>query len=195
MYKIAVFTSGMSRGSNYEAIYNYFALNKLPVTIAFVLVTTLKAPILEKCAAHRTDVLFLPLREEGYIDKLSYELQKRKIDLVALSGYLKKIPQTLLAGLDMPFLNIHPALLPKYGGEGFYGQYVHEAVFAAGEKTSGASVHYVNGQYDAGEILAQEEISIEDCASPAEIAKKVLAIEHALYGKTIWRVLQQIEKV
>jgi phosphoribosylglycinamide formyltransferase-1 len=100
-------------------------------------------------------------------------LQKAGIDLVVLAGFLWKVPAALIAGYPNKIINIHPALLPKYGGKGMYGSRVHEAVIAAGEKESGITIHFVNEQYDEGAIIFQASCSIDDSDTPDTLAAKI----------------------
>jgi folate-dependent phosphoribosylglycinamide formyltransferase PurN len=102
---------------------------------------------------------------------------------------MRKLSKEFFEAVKTPVINIHPALLPKYGGKGMYGMNVHKAVFEAGEKESGATVHYVNEEYDKGEIITQKRCDISMCISPDEIAEKVLKIEHEIYPKTIEKLL------
>ncbi len=188
--KIAFLTSGMSRGSNFEAIVHFLRENNLPVEVSFVIVTRKYAPIIEKCEAFQIPSIFLKATDiQQFESTLTELIHLHKIDLLVLSGFLFKLSHEFIQSVSCPIVNIHPALLPKYGGEGMYGHFVHEAVFAAKEKMSGATVHWVNEDYDAGKIIAQQEVDITGCKSPEEIAAKVLAVEHELYGKTIASIL------
>jgi phosphoribosylglycinamide formyltransferase 1 len=115
-------------------------------------------------------------------------LKRHDVDLVCLAGYMKRLgPRTLKAYGDR-ILNIHPALLPKYGGRGFYGAAVHQAVIKAGEKESGATVHLVDEQYDQGRILAQEKVPVQPDDTPQSLAARVLQAEHRLYPATLRRI-------
>ena len=107
---------------------------------------------------------------------------------------MKKIPNDLIEIYKNKILNIHPSLLPKYGGKGFYGMKVHNAVFNSNEKISGVTVHYVNEEYDKGPVLLQEKIDITDCSNPKQIAKKVLKLEHEIFPKAIIKHLKNINK-
>jgi len=115
-------------------------------------------------------------------------LLKHGVDLVILAGYMKKLGDKTLAHYAGAILNIHPALLPKFGGQGMYGIHVHEAVLAAGEVESGATVHLVTDEYDAGAIIAQEKLPVLPGDTPQSLAERVLKIEHRLFAA----VLQQI---
>lgn len=117
-------------------------------------------------------------------------LDEHNIDLVVLAGYMRMIPKVMIEKYRNRILNIHPALLPKYGGKGMYGMNVHRAVHEAGEKESGATVHLVNEKYDEGRILMQEKVAIESTDSPEDIAKKVLEVEHRIYAQTIKEIVE-----
>lgn len=117
-------------------------------------------------------------------------LDEHEIDLVVLAGYMRMIPKVMIEKYRNRILNIHPALLPKYGGKGMYGMNVHRAVHEAGEKESGATVHLVNEKYDEGRILKQEKVAIEPTDSPEDIAKKVLEVEHRIYAQTIKEIVE-----
>lgn len=122
---------------------------------------------------------------QEFQQKLISILQKYGIDLIVLAGYMRKVPTSLIKEYKNRILNIHPALLPKYGGQGMYGINVHTAVYEAKDVVSGATVHLVNEEYDEGRILKQMEVSIDNDDTPESIAKKVLAIEHIIYSETI----------
>lgn len=123
-------------------------------------------------------------------EAIAQKLRDHKINIVILSGYMKLIGAQTMAAVEGRILNIHPALLPKYGGQGMYGMNVHRAVKAAGERESGASVHLVNGAYDEGRILAQQRVALSLEDSAEDIAAKVQAIEPALYIKTLRQILK-----
>lgn len=117
-----------------------------------------------------------------------------KIDLIALAGFMSLLGGDFLTSVGIPVVNIHPALLPKYGGPGMYGMRVHEAVFASGDKVSGATVHLVDPVYDHGEIIAQKQVDISACRSPEEIAGLVLRVEHQLYAPAIYQYLSDLSQ-
>jgi phosphoribosylglycinamide formyltransferase-1 len=191
-YRIAVFTSGMSRGSNFEALVSWFRERKLPVEIAFVLITRRNAPITERCERLNIPVFYLPTKDwREFETELIKKCNDSNLDLIALAGFMKQMTPELIEGAGCPITNIHPALLPEFGGKGMYGSHVHEAVFQAQRKVSGASVHLVNPQYDEGPIIAQEKIDISGCNSPSEIGTTVLKVEHSLYGRAIWEYLNR----
>lgn len=184
--KIVVLTSGKSRGSNLRALALYFRNHKVDIEIALVVVSLRQAPVLEVCQEFNLPSSFISAKNMAEYERLLLE-QIRDIRPAALvlAGFMKQVSEQFLHRVDTPVLNIHPALLPLYGGKGMFGMNVHTAVFEAGEKTSGATIHLVNQDYDRGQILAQKEIDISDCQSPPEIAARVLKIEHELYAPTI----------
>jgi len=112
-------------------------------------------------------------------------LADAKIDLIALAGYMKKLPDEIVKKYKGRILNVHPALLPDFGGAGMYGRYVHSAVLATGKKTSGASVHLVEGAYDSGEIILQESCPVYEGDTPETLAERIKKIEHKILPKAI----------
>ena len=116
-------------------------------------------------------------------------LHEAKVDLVVLAGYMRKIGPKVLAAYSKRILNIHPALLPKYGGQGMYGHRVHEAVIAAGEEESGVTVHLVDAGYDTGPVVAQTKVPVEPGDTPETLAERVLREEHRFYPDTIARII------
>lgn len=114
-----------------------------------------------------------------------HQLKLHQVDFIVLAGFLWLVPEYLITAYPNKIINIHPALLPKFGGKGMYGIKVHQAVFNQQEKSSGLTIHLVDGHYDQGKILFQKEISIADCDTPEEIAAKVLQKEHEIYSKVV----------
>lgn len=178
MLRTAVFVSG--RGSNLDAILNSEELiNKVSVQ----LVISDK----ENCGAFeiakRFNINFFTIGEKENNIKSSQLvdlLKEYKIDFIVLAGYLKLIPSELIKNFNEKIINIHPALLPSFGGKGMYGINVHKAVYESSAKVSGATIHFVNEEYDKGKIIAQKVVDISDVKSPEEIAEKVLKVEHQL---------------
>lgn len=118
-------------------------------------------------------------------DDILRDLKKSGIDLIVLAGFLWLIPENILKAFPNKIINIHPSLLPKYGGKGMYGHHVHQAVFDNMESESGVSIHVVNKEYDKGEMLYQEKVALDITDTPDLIAKKVLCLEHNAYPKVI----------
>ena len=119
-------------------------------------------------------------------------LEEFEIDLIVLAGFLWLIPEAMVKAFDWRIINIHPSLLPKFGGKGMYGQKVHQAVSAAGELETGISIHFVNQNYDEGKVILQEKISITPGDDPKNIAAQVLKLEHHHYPRTIEKVLASL---
>ncbi len=193
MFNIAVLSSGHSRGSNLRAIAEYFRVNNLPVKIAFVIRTVADAPITEVCDEYNLTCHHLSIRDKDKFEaKVKYLTEYHQVHLIALAGFLKCLSSDFIDTVNVPVLNIHPALLPRFGGKGMYGIAVHRAVLAAGDIVSGPSVHIVNSAYDEGEIIAQEKVDVSACHTAEEIASLVLMAEHRLYGRAIWAYLKKL---
>jgi phosphoribosylglycinamide formyltransferase-1 len=181
--RIAVFVSG--RGSNLKAILDSpFLRNKIQVVA--VLSNKENCPAFEIAAEHSVKTYNVG-KKDNFIknEELKNFLQNLNPDLVVLAGYLKLIPSDVVNFYNNKIINIHPALLPAFGGEGMYGMNVHKAVFNSSAKVSGATVHFVNEIYDSGKIIAQKCIDISGAKSPEEIAEEVLKIEHKLLPEVI----------
>lgn len=150
------------------------------------------APVVRLCAElHIPCHILNPRCQEAFEARLLELCREGRIDLIALAGFMKLLSSAFLDQAGIPVLNIHPALLPQYGGAGMYGLRVHEAVFAAEERFSGATVHLVDPLYDHGKIIAQEKVDISDCPSPEAIAARVLEAEHQIYAPAILSYLSQ----
>lgn len=176
--KIAVFVSG--RGSNLKAILINPDLKNL-VQVVAVISDKLDCGAFE-IAKEFGIKTFTAGVGEGKIsnDEITSELKKLGCELIVLAGYLKLIPDNLIDNFENRIINIHPALLPSFGGKGMYGMNVHKAVFNSSAKVSGATVHMVDKTYDTGKIITQKCVEISDVNSPEEIAEKVLRVEHQI---------------
>ena len=183
---IAIFASGS--GSNAENIIRYFQKND-SVQVSLVLSNKSDAYVLER--AHRLGVPSNVFPKEDWIagDEILAILQEYRIDFVVLAGFLVRVPDLLLHAYPDKIINIHPALLPKYGGKGMYGDRVHEAVVAAGEKESGITIHYINEHYDEGNTIFQATCPVLSTDSPDDVAKKVHALEYEHFPQIIEQVL------
>ena len=186
MLKIAVFVSG--RGSNLKAIID--AIENKNLNAEIKLIISNKAD----CAAFKlADLKNIPTfcvsasRKENYLtfDEISELLKNTFIDLIVLAGFLKKIPDNFIDKFESKIINIHPALLPAFGGKGMFGMNVHKAVYDSTAKVSGVTIHFVDKIYDNGKIIVQKCVDISRVKSPEEIADKVLAEEHKLLPLTI----------
>ena len=185
MKRISVFVSG--NGTNLQRIAEYFKDNK-NVEIVNVVCNNPNAYAIE-----RAKNLGIPLRMitkmEFNSPEFTEEMKDLHLDLIVLAGFLWKIPSSLIQAYPKKIVNIHPALLPKYGGKGFYGEHVHEAVVAAKEAQSGITVHYVNEVYDSGEIILQARVSLDEKETPDSLAAKIHQLEQAYFPVAIEQVL------
>ena len=188
--RIAIFCSGS--GSNAQKIMEYFAPPHPNAEIVLLLSNKPEAFALERARAMGVPTFVFGRADFYQSRKVIEKLQAEAIDLVVLAGFLWLVPTSLIEAFENRIINIHPALLPKFGGKGMYGHHVHEAVKAAGEKFSGMTIHLVNQEYDSGQVLFQAECSIADSDTPPNIAAKVLALEHQHFALTIERYLNQI---
>ena len=186
MKKVLLFASGT--GSNVENIIQYFK-NHHDIIIVGVFTNNPNAKVLNKAKNYNVPTLIFNREElsEGFVlDKIA-ELEP---DLIVLAGFLWKMPEEIVAAYPNKIINIHPALLPKYGGKGMYGMKVHQTVLDNKEKETGITIHYVNEHYDEGEFVFQQKVTIEDCASADEIAAKIHELEHEHFPKIIERLLE-----
>jgi phosphoribosylglycinamide formyltransferase-1 len=188
---LAVFASG--RGSNFINIHKNITRGKISAKISCLVTDNFKAGALDYAKLNSIPVYSLPPKDYQSQDHFGQELLKiladHNISWIILAGYLKMIPENVVRGFSNKILNIHPALLPSFGGKGMYGMHVHRAVFESGAKISGVTVHLVNEVYDSGPIVMQKPVNIEHCQSPEEIAQTVLKIEHKLYSEAIGKIL------
>lgn len=173
-HSIALFASG--NGSNALNIIGYFKQNPT-INIALLICNKNDAPVVKKAKDAGVEVLIFDneLFENGLT--VLQELDYRSIDWIVLAGFLRKIPTNLINGFPNRIINIHPSLLPKYGGKGMYGKFVHEAVYAAKEQETGITIHLVNEEFDKGEILAQFKTNLSPDDTPDIIAQKINLLE------------------
>jgi len=188
---IAVFASG--GGSNFQALLDFE--NGSSYHIALLITDREQAGAIEK--ARKAGKCLHVLEPKNKSDqKMTAEilsvLEACEVKVVVLAGYLKKIPSDLVARYPRRIVNIHPALLPSYGGKGMYGRNVHEAVIQAGEKISGPTVHYVDENYDTGEVIAQTVVPVIDGDDPDSLADRVLQAEHQLYPTIVHQLCSSL---
>ena len=159
--------------------------------VALIVCNKPGAGVLSIAAKHNTPTLLI--EKENFFNGDNYltELYKHQIDFIVLAGFLWKMPMSLIEAYPKKIINIHPALLPKYGGKGMYGSKVHEAVIAAGEKESGITIHYVDELYDHGEIIFQATCNVANDETPETLAQKIHALEHAHYPAVTASLLQK----
>ena len=184
--KIAILISGT--GSNAIEIMKYFN-NHEKIKVEKLLSNKINEAIKSKCQDFNVGFQIL---DNNKITNTSYLISKipnTEIDCVILAGYLKKIPEGFIRHFSNKIINLHPSLLPKYGGKGMYGANVHKAVLKAKEKESGITIHYVNEEFDKGKIIAQFKFSIEKEENLETIQKKIQVLEHKNFSKVIEKVL------
>jgi phosphoribosylglycinamide formyltransferase-1 len=187
MKKILILASG--EGTNAGKIMDFFKAND-SVKVALVISNNPNAGVLIKAAERNIPAMILDKREFFSDDSIIQYLVKEQIDLVVLAGFLWLLPQKFIQAFPSSIINIHPALLPKYGGKGMYGMNVHKAVIEAKEKESGITVHYVNEKFDEGKIILQQKCSISEGETASTLADKIKALEHKYYSEAILELLK-----
>ena len=191
MKKIAVFASG--RGSNFEAILRKTRQGRLNAVVCLVVASGPKAGIIE--TARREKIPCHVQQAEETAERTLEILGRHGAELIVLSGYLKKLPEKVIAAYPNRILNIHPALLPAFGGKGCFGIHVHEKVLEAGVKVTGVTVHFADREYDQGPIILQEAVRVRDGDSPQSLQLRVLKTEHSLYWRAIDLVVRDKVRV
>lgn len=181
-HKIAIFASGS--GTNAENITQY-ALKSDLFEVGLIISNKRNAFVLERAKKYDTKALFLEKDVLENEDLLLPLLKKHKIEMIVLAGYLKLIPAFLIQAYPNKIINIHPALLPKYGGKGMYGHHVHEAVVANKENETGISIHYVNEKYDEGQIIFQAKCNLSNTDGPEQVADKIHELEMTHFPSVI----------
>lgn len=185
MKRISIFVSG--NGTNLQRIADYFSSNP-EVEIVNVVCNNPNAYSIE-----RAKKLGIPVRmvtkKEFNTPEFTEEMRNLNLDLIVLAGFLLLIPNSLVKAYPNKIINIHPALLPNYGGKGFYGEHVHEAVVAAKEPYSGITIHYVNEVYDSGEIIFQAQVALDANETPDSLAAKIHILEQTHFPIVIEKVL------
>ena len=185
MKKIAILASG--EGTNAERIIRYF-LEKRTAEVALVIVNKAQAGVLKR--AERLSVPSLILTAQDFADGKALEiLHQYHIDFIVLAGFLLKVPDVILHDYPNKIVNIHPALHPKFGGKGMYGNRVHEAVIAAAEKESGITIHFINGHYDEGDTIFQATCPVMPDDPPETLAARVQAVEYEHFPQVIEKIL------
>lgn len=180
--RISIFASGS--GSNAERFFEHFKEHP-KVEIVSVLTNNKSAGVIERASRHNIPYHVYNKTYWQTGETIINILEEEQVDFIVLAGFMLLIPEALVKKFSDRIFNIHPALLPKYGGQGMYGMNVHKAVKSAGEKESGITIHFVNEEYDKGEILYQESVAISPEDSAEDISTKVLEIEHKNYPKVV----------
>ena len=186
MKNIAIFASGS--GTNAQKIIEHFIKNPI-ISVKRIYCNNKDAYVIIRGKNFRIPTLLFGKNGFYHSNVVKDKLMDEKIDLIVLAGFLWLVPDNILKAFPDKIINIHPALLPKYGGKGMYGSYVHEAVINNGEKESGISIHYVNEKYDDGRIIFQAKCKIDKNESPGTLASKIHLLEHKYYPQIIEKIL------
>lgn len=187
--RIAIFASGS--GSNAQRIFEYFRESEI-AEVACVLTNKADAYIIERARNFNIPVLVFSRKDCYESDKVLNYLKEQKIDLIVLAGFLWLVPHNIIEAFPDRIVNIHPALLPKYGGKGMYGNFVHTAVIENKEKESGITIHYANQNFDEGGIILQEKCLVEEGDTCETLARKIQKLEHEFYPKVIENIIKNI---
>ncbi|TYP99590.1 formyltetrahydrofolate-dependent phosphoribosylglycinamide formyltransferase [Tenacibaculum adriaticum] len=189
MKRIVIFASGS--GTNAENIIKYFQFTQTAI-VTRVLSNNERAKVFDRCKGLK--ISFLHFKKDSFStsDEI-LNLLKKEADYIVLAGFLWKVPSKIVTAFPNKIINIHPALLPKYGGKGMYGMHVHKAVKENNEKETGITIHYVNEKYDEGAIIFQEKIAISSEDTPEIIAQKVHLLEYKYFPKVIEEVILKNE--
>lgn len=185
---IAIFASGA--GSNAQKIIGHFK-NDAGVSVALIVCNKAGAGVLDIAAAENIPTLLIEKEQFFRGDHYIPALKQYGIEFIVLAGFLWKIPAGLISAYRNKIVNIHPALLPKYGGKGMYGQFVHQAVIDAGDKESGITIHFVDELYDHGNIIFQAKCPVTESDTPESLAAKIHALEHAHFPATISQLIKK----
>lgn len=189
MTNIAIFASGS--GTNAENIIKYFSNNQ-KARVKLVLSNKRQAMVLKRAESLNVSTFFFEFDDFYCSGKVLDRLVKDDIHFIVLAGFLWLVPDNILSHYPGKIVNVHPALLPSYGGKGMYGDAVHRAVIAAGESESGITIHYVNSHYDAGDIIFQARCRIEKGDTPETLASKVHKLEYLHYPVIIEKVINNL---
>lgn len=186
MKRIIIFASG--NGSNAENIIKYFQANE-GVEITHVFSNKIDAKVLDKAIKHKVKALHFDRESLYNSNEVLHIIKDAEPDLIVLAGFLWKFPENITKEYTNQIVNIHPALLPDYGGKGMYGMHVHRAVVKNKEAFSGITIHYVNENYDEGGIVFQAKTALSETDTPEDVFEKVQKLEHEHYPKVIERLL------
>jgi phosphoribosylglycinamide formyltransferase-1 len=193
--RLAVFCSGT--GSNFKSLHKAIIENPLDAKIVLCLSNRSLCGAMEYARENGIAAVHISEKQfgsyENFVVGMLNTLHMHEVDAIMLAGYMRKVPDAVVAAYPNRMLNIHPALLPKFGGEGMYGLHVHTAVLEAGETESGATVHMVNEEYDKGRIIMQERVPVLPEDTPESLAERVLACEHRLYPAALKKLLAELK--
>lgn len=183
---IAIFASG--EGTNAQHIIDYFKHSN-SAQVLLIVSNKSNANVLNRAKLAGIKISILDKNDFYEGDSIIQKLKGLDIDLIVLAGFLWMIPENLIKAFPNKIVNIHPALLPKFGGKGMYGMKVHDAVIESKEKKSGISIHFVNEHYDEGKIISQHECKLSENETAESLAKKIHQLEHTNYAKEIEKLL------
>lgn len=186
MKNIVLFASG--NGTNAENMIRYFK-KKNTAAVKQVVTNNPEAGVIQRAKKRGVPVTIIDKETLQKPEKLLADLKKMEIDLIVLAGFLKKIPEEIVKAFPDRIMNIHPALLPKYGGKGMYGMHVHEAVIQNKEAFSGITIHFVNEKYDEGGIIFQSKIPVYEDDTPESLAARIHKLEYEHFPKVVEKVL------
>ncbi|KFF07310.1 phosphoribosylglycinamide formyltransferase [Flavobacterium reichenbachii] len=187
MKKIVVFASGS--GTNAENIIKYFSKTKI-ANVVSVFTNNASAKVIERAENHQIPVEIFEKNE--LLDRnVLQKIEKIDPDLIVLAGFLLKFPDNIIEKYPNKIINIHPALLPNYGGKGMYGMHIHRAIINNKEKETGISIHYVNEHYDEGGIIFQANVALTDQDTPETVAEKIHELEQKHFPEIISRLLEE----
>lgn len=191
--RLAVFCSGT--GSNFKALFHAIIEHELPAEIVLCLSNRSQCGAVDFAKEYGIETMHLSEKQfstdDDFARVMLSALQERQIDMILLAGYLRKIPDAVIAAYPEKIVNIHPSLLPQFGGHGMYGMRVHEAVIESGETRSGATVHFVNEEYDKGRIIMQNHVPVLPGDTAETLAERVLRCEHRLYPAALEKLLDE----
>jgi len=188
MKRIAILASGS--GSNAENIIKYFAERKT-ATVSLLMTNKADAFVIERARKLKVPALIFTSKELRETELVIEQLKQYQIDYIVLAGFLLMIPENIIRMYPQKIINIHPALLPNYGGKGMYGNFVHEAVIREKQKESGISIHFVNENYDEGQVIFQAKCPVEPWDTPDSLAAKIHELEYRYFPEVIERVIMR----
>jgi phosphoribosylglycinamide formyltransferase 1 len=186
MINIAIFASGS--GTNCENLIRYFYTSE-HIRVALVVTNNPSAGVIDKTRNLNVNYIINSFRSDEDIVSLIHLLDQHRISWIALAGFLKLVPTKLIQRFPGKIINIHPALLPKYGGQGMYGHHVHNAVILSKDKISGITIHHVNELYDEGQIIAQFHCDVRTDDTPETLAKRIHALEYQHYPEVLEKLI------
>jgi len=188
--RIAIFASG--NGSNAVRLVNYFNNHK-SIEVGVVLTNNKNAGVIERVKSVGIETIIIDNKKAGQGEVLVDLMEMNNIHFIVLGGYLRKIPDALISAFEDKIINIHPALLPKYGGKGMYGIHVHQAVKEAGDQNTGITIHIVNQNYDEGRILEQYKTAVSQSDDALDIQRKVQQLEHKWFPIEVEKYIKDIK--